>query len=235
MIAEIKAAGVIVPARDEEQLLPQCLEALAAAVIQVAVPVRVVVALDSCTDGTQEVCRHYQVETIQLREGNVGLARSLAGRAALAGTGDPAAVWLASTDADSRVPPDWLRLQLALADDGADAVLGVVELDLDEAGAIGGTHDHHYLKRIQPDGSHRHVHGANIGVRGSSYLRAGGFAPLPVHEDRALVSRLEALGDITIVRTRNIRVTTSARVQGRCQNGFAADLAQLARKPLVDS
>jgi hypothetical protein len=43
----------------------------------------------------------------------------------MAGT-DPAAVWLVTTDADSLVPGDWLRRQLAYANQGWDVVLGTV-------------------------------------------------------------------------------------------------------------
>ena len=39
---------------------------------------------------------------------------------------DPSAVWLATTDADTAVPPGWLRRQLEYADAGWDVVLGTV-------------------------------------------------------------------------------------------------------------
>jgi SAM-dependent methyltransferase len=40
----------------------------------------------------------------------------------------PAAIWLATTDADTVVPPGWLRRQLSYAGRGWDVVLGTVEV-----------------------------------------------------------------------------------------------------------
>ena len=45
---------------------------------------------------------------------------------------DPDDIWIACTDADSRVPADWLEHQVQLADGGVDLVLGTVELVGDE-------------------------------------------------------------------------------------------------------
>ena len=53
----IEAIGVVVPAHDEEDLLPACLTALRRAARQVSVPVHVLVAADSCTDRTAAVAR----------------------------------------------------------------------------------------------------------------------------------------------------------------------------------
>ena len=75
--------------------------------------------------------------------------------------------------------------------------------------------------------NHSHVHGANLGVRGSAYLNVGGFPPLPVHEDRLLLRRLDVSG-ATVIRSTRIRVQTSSRLIGRCEGGFAASLRQLA-------
>ena len=41
---------------------------------------------------------------------------------------DPSAIWLATTDADTVVPPGWLRRQLGYADAGWDVVLGAVTI-----------------------------------------------------------------------------------------------------------
>ena len=124
----IEAAGIVVPAHDEETLLPTCLSALAQAVRSVSIPVHVLVAADSCTDGTVAVARAYGAEVISVQARSVGAARA-AGMAEvirLTAGADPAAVWLATTDADTMVPPRWLRLQLARAGQGWDVVLGTV-------------------------------------------------------------------------------------------------------------
>lgn len=124
----IEAAGIVVPAHDEETLLPACLSALQQAVCLVSIPVHVLVAADSCTDGTVAVARAYGAEVISIQARSVGAARA-AGMAEvlrLTAGADPAAVWLATTDADTMVPPGWLRLQLARAGQGWDVVLGTV-------------------------------------------------------------------------------------------------------------
>ena len=231
--ADVARIGVVVPARDEVALLSDCLGALVEATRNVDVPVRIVVVLDGCTDGSEAACREFAVETIALEAGtldagNVGRARAAGVRAILAGETHPESVWLANTDADSRVPATWLQEQLDLAHGGADAVLGVVRLD-EDGRSRGRAHETQYAKLIGRDGSHRHVHGANLGVRASAYLRAGGFPPLSNHEDRELVVRLRGLVDVTIVSSARLQVFTSGRLEGRCGQGFSADLARLSQ------
>jgi GT2 family glycosyltransferase len=231
--AHIARIGLVVPAHDEVDLLSDCLTALRKATVNVDVPVRTVVVLDGCTDGSEEACREFAVDTVTLEAGaldagNVGRARAAGVRAVLAGEAHPESVWLANTDADSRVPVTWLQEQLELARDGADAVLGVVRLD--EDGRSGrGAHATQYAQLIGRDGSHHHVHGANLGVRASAYLQAGGFPPLSDHEDRELVRRLRALVDVTVISSARLQVVTSGRLVGRCRQGFSADLARLSR------
>ncbi len=74
---------------------------------------------------------------------------------------------------------------------------------------------------------HPHVHGANLGVRGDAYLAVGGFPPLAVSEDAALVGAL-ALAGRTVLRTPSCPVVTSARRHPRAPGGFGTDLDQLA-------
>ena len=56
----VRHVGVLVPVRDEEELLPGCLAALTASAAHLRaarpeVAVRVVVVLDGCTDGSRAV------------------------------------------------------------------------------------------------------------------------------------------------------------------------------------
>jgi hypothetical protein len=48
----IRAAGVVVPAHDEQTLLPACLAALRHAAEAVSVPVHLLVVADACSDRT---------------------------------------------------------------------------------------------------------------------------------------------------------------------------------------
>ena len=204
--------GIVVPAHNEEALIGACLAALAAQ----TVPVRVVVVLDDCTDATAAQC--HGVETITVRHRCVGAARRAGTEAVLRG-GDPATTWIATTDADTVVPPDWVARQLAL---DADLVLGTaVPDDCPMLPAWAARH-------VLADG-HRHVHGANLGIRGDAYLRVGGWPALRTGEDVELVRRAAAAG-LTVARTAAIPVRTSARTVGRAPHGFASYLAALARQ-----
>ncbi|MBN1095312.1 hypothetical protein JKP76_04220 [Blastococcus sp. TML/C7B] len=75
--------------------------------------------------------------------------------------------------------------------------------------------------------AHPHVHGANLGVRGSAYCAAGGFPPLAVSEDVALVEALVGAGRV-VLRTPVSPVATSSRRAPRAEGGFGTDLDRLA-------
>ena len=222
---------VVVPARDEQARLGRCLDALAVAAARVGpgVGVRLLVVLDRCRDRSAEVVAgHPAVRAVTSDAGSAGGARRFgvaAGLDAVIGAGQPLhRVWVASTDADSVVPPHWLTSQLDAAAGGADLVLGTVRPDpaeappgLLEAWAAGYT---------EAEG-HGHVHAANLGVRATAYLAAGGFEPVRTGEDVRLAAALARAGG-TVVRTAAAPVTTSARLRARAPAGFAAHLALLA-------
>lgn len=222
----VTAVGVVIPARDEEQLLPACLDALAVAVDAVALPVQIVVALDGCRDGTRQVIADRPwIGSVDIDVANVGRARAAAVDTLLELTSlHPAEeLWIACTDADSIVPPDWLSTQLRLAADGWEVVVGTVDV------ADWSEHDDEvrraFVASYQRRERHSHVHGANLGMTASSYLAAGGFPPLTVSEDVALIARL---ADRRVIRTAAHPVVTSARRQPRARGGFGDRLRSLA-------
>jgi hypothetical protein len=230
----IRHVAVVVPAADEETLIARCLDSVRSACAELAattggrVTTDVVVVLDDCRDGTADIVAGYAgVQALVADLRCVGLVRA-AGcahateRAAARGL-CAADVWLATTDADSVVPGDWLTAGLALADaHGADVVAGTVlpgpELAPPARDAWLAAHD-------QRDG-HRHVHGANLGVRATSLHRLGGWAPLITGEDVDLVERAE-LAQMTVLRTGALAVRTSARLHSRVPLGFAGYLRAL--------
>jgi glycosyltransferase involved in cell wall biosynthesis len=222
------AVGVVVPAHDEEELLPKALTALAAATLAArrrGLAVKVLVVADDCHDATAEVARAHGANVLVVRQRNVGRARA-AGFAALMehhGQLPPERLWLASTDADSRVPPQWITHQVDLADAGADLVLGTVDVD-DWSG-----HPEHVARTWRTgydrtDG-HRHVHGANVGARADAYLAVGGFDGLDSGEDVALAT---AMRHRRVVRSGAVPVITSARVRTRAPGGFGDHLLAMA-------
>lgn len=209
--------GVIVPAHNEEALLGRCLAALVEAARHEGLAgeaVRIVVALDDCTDRSAHIARDYGAQTLALDARNVGVARA-AGADLLLAQG---ARWLAFTDADSEVSPGWLVAQLAQR---ADAVCGSVMVD-DWSEHPDSVRDYFRKTYVDADG-HRHVHGANLGVSADAYRRAGGFAPLACSEDVALVDQLIVTG-ARVAWSAAPRVTTSARPTARARGGFGDTL-----------
>ncbi|MDO9402848.1 MAG: glycosyltransferase [Polaromonas sp.] len=217
--------GVVVPAHNEEKYIAATLRALqrAAASPRLKEAVRIVVVLDACTDGTGEIARSLGVHTLQTRAGNVGVARAAGARHAL----DAGARWLAFTDADTLVHPDWLAEQLSHA---SDAVCGTVAVD-DWSGYESAMRQHFEDTYTDADG-HRHIHGANLGVSAEAYLRAGGFQPLASSEDVALVHALERSGS-SITWSASPRVVTSARMDFRAPAGFGATLVRVDAQVLI--
>ncbi|NMO88503.1 glycosyltransferase [Actinomycetospora sp. TBRC 11914] len=218
--------GVVVPAHDEEDLLGGCLDALARATRWVAerALVRTVVVLDACRDRTADVARAHGVETVTIGDRCVGRARDTGVRALLDGPG-PSPGWLATTDADSRVPPDWLLAQLEAWARPADARVGAVYVEDWGEQASGARHWFADVYDVAGD-PHPHVHGANLGVRASAYRACGGFPALASGEDVALVAALDAGGRV-VHRTRRSPVLTSGRRIARAQDGFARRLTEL--------
>jgi len=203
---------VVIPARDEEALIGPCLDSVIAAATPTT---RILVVADGCVDRTAEVARGRGVEVLELTGRSVGAARR-AGVAHALGNAE----WIANTDADSVVPTDWISRQLEYAEEGADVVIGTVRpnfADLDDRRVRA------WLARHIPGHANGHVHGANLGIRASAYLRAGGFGAEPEHEDVDLVARLTATG-ARIVATADIDVQTSGRLVGRTPGGYARHL-----------
>ena len=117
---------VVVPAHNERDRLPACLASVAAAADQVAVPVTVVVVLDACSDRSEDAIAR-PVRALSVSGRNVGAARA-AGFAAAAPRSD-ARTWLATTDADSVVPPPWLADQAVHHRARMQGVVGTVSVD----------------------------------------------------------------------------------------------------------
>ncbi len=219
---KIIVIGIIVPAHNEEERIVACLQSLVIAATQPALAgeeVTLIVVLDSCTDSTGALAHSMGVKTIAVHARNVGLARQEGARAAIAA----GARWLAFTDADSVVAPDWLNAQLAL---GADAVCGTVAVG--DWGAYGERMRRHFDLSYHDVDGHSHIHGANLGVSASAYTRAGGFAGLETGEDVALVQALISSG-ARIAWSRQPRVHTSVRPNYKAPRGFGATLEKIEK------
>jgi glycosyltransferase involved in cell wall biosynthesis len=222
--------GVLIPARDEEDLVSRCLVSVLEAkkALRNLATADIVLVVDNSTDRTSELARDVMKRhgtVLQANAGCVGTARRLAARQALARYSGPLdRCWLANTDADSVVSMDWLTRQLAFAEEGVQVVAGTVNVDNFQEHGPDVPRRFRQSYEIASDGSHGHVHGANLGVRADMYVRAGGWDHLPTAEDHDLWARLKAVNAVTR-STNSVEVVTSGRRQGRAPHGFADALA----------
>jgi glycosyltransferase involved in cell wall biosynthesis len=224
-MSSVERVGVVVPVHNEEHRLASCLDALGVAAASVPVEVSVIVVLDACTDRSPAITRRFigrGVDGIALDVRSVGRARA-AGMAELLRRHGESGTWLATTDADSTVPPNWLAAQLRYARLGTSVVAGTVAVDDWE--------DRSADVRIRASRAydavpHRHVHGANLSFSASAYLLAGGFPLITCHEDVRLVEAFQRNGE-NITWATDLAVTTSARRNARAPEGFAGYLSSL--------
>jgi glycosyltransferase involved in cell wall biosynthesis len=230
--ASVNGLLVVVPARNEEALIGRCLDAIDAAVGMVRasrpdLDVAVVVVADRCLDRTADIASETGAHVVRTDAGCVGAARRLgvdAGIELLPGV--PAEqTWIASTDADTRVPPAWLEHQVALATRGARLVIGRAVPDRDDLAATTWTRWHG--RHTSPDVA-AHIHGANLGFRLDDYHAAGGWSRLHEHEDRHLVDSLLVTG---VPAAAGLDVITSGRLHGRVLGGFSGYLRTIEATP----
>lgn len=233
MTGSVRQLGVVVPARDEGPRLERCLRAIDRAAAAVDRPVLVVLVLDSCTDDSAvraarlRLALPVRLVVVAARYTAAGAARAAGAERLLASLGTDG-TWLATTDADSTVPADWLAEQVRQAESGVDLVAGTVTVR-DWAGRPAEVRlraEQEYAVALAGTG-HGHVHGANLGISAAWYRRVGGFGPVARDEDVLLVAAARAAG-AAVAWADDIAVTTSARSDARAPGGFAAYLDSLA-------
>jgi glycosyltransferase involved in cell wall biosynthesis len=223
----IRSIGVAVPAHNEEERVGACLQALRRATSKAGLPpARIVVVADDCTDATAAVARAAGVEVLEVAVRNAGAARAAGLDLIVTTTAVPLQeLWLATTDADSRVPTDWLIGHSRWRADGWDAVAGTVVVeDWSAEQSRTATFFGRRYGTLRDD--HPHVHGANLGLSGVAYGRVGGFPRLALSEDHALVAALTKCG-LSVARTGGPPVSTSGRRDPRAREGFGAALLSM--------
>lgn len=267
------AICVIIPAKDEAASLPATLAALAAQVDAAGQPwpaaaFEIIVLANNCADATAAAARawgrrhphlrlHVLEATLPAAEAHVGRARRLLMDEAatrLERVGRPQGL-IASTDADTRVAPDWLAALQAEVAAGAEAVGGRIlpekpatagcpsrRLHLhDAAYRLGLAHLEHLLdpQPADPWPRHHQHFGGSLALTVAAYRRVGGLPVVPFLEDEALWQLLRC-HDLRLRHSPQVRVHTSARQQGRVAVGLSwqlrvwADDAAAGREPLVE-
>lgn len=221
---------MIIPARNEEALLPSCLAAISVARRTLAkafphVSVDITVVLDDCRDNSATVVSEWpDIESLRTEHRSVGRARQ-AGVAALLGGRNPARTWVANTDADTIVPPNWLVDQYLLAGAGYGLVLGTVEPDA----SLSPWRRRFWDTQNALRDDHNQIHGANLGVSAEALLAVGGFPQWRSNEDVELVRRIKA-ARWRWIAVDSIRAVTSSRRVGRAPEGFADYLAGIGNR-----
>ena len=230
----IRRVAVIVPAADEQDRIAACLAAIDDARLRLLVSelpvarVDVFVVLDGCRDDTPAIVARFatadHVHVITSAARRVGAARRLGALAAMATDTRTERLWLANTDADSTVPPDWLIGMVRAANAGAQVVLGTVLPGAELSPLLRAA----WLASHRLHEGHPHVHGANLGIRADTYLELGGWSgDLACDEDVDLANRAATVAEIGILRTATIPVLTSARTAGRAPQGFSSYIRHL--------
>ncbi|MHB8380404.1 MAG: glycosyltransferase family 2 protein [Acidimicrobiales bacterium] len=227
-----EAVGVVVPVHNEQELLAAALESLVGAFDELSprgLATKMVIVLDACRDASEEIAREWQhvlarersrVEllVVTCHATNVGYARGLGCSTLLTQWSrlSPAKVWLATTDADSRVPKDWIATQVIQHEAGVDHWSGRVSVtDWSERRYEARQK---WLDLYEREG--QPIHGASLGFNAAAYLAAGGFQALATGEDRSLHRTFVAQG-VRAYYDPATRVITSARRQARAPLGFA--------------
>jgi glycosyltransferase involved in cell wall biosynthesis len=221
------SVGIVIPAQNEEGTIEACIESILDSCQHAKLRnYRIVIVADRCTDLTTVRARRALGDAGELLEceaNSAGTARRLGVEAILRyfRRRAPSRIWLANTDADTIVPQDWLEVQLALAQSGVTGIAGIVRLHENGAAAAHELYRKTYLTAA--DGTHSHVHGANLSMRADAYLDAGGWSHRPLAEDHCLWQRLHRRGWRLSSPVSSV-VVTSARLNGRAPGGFADTL-----------
>jgi peptidoglycan/xylan/chitin deacetylase (PgdA/CDA1 family)/GT2 family glycosyltransferase len=201
----VTRVSVVVPAFNEELLLSKCLESLLAQ--DYAGDLEILVVDNASSDGTARVAQGYGVKVIS--EPMRGYSQALiTGFAAASGE------IIACTDADTVVPPDWVSTMISEYVRRPDLVAlgGDVEF-------VDTNWKTRLLTRLflpvfnRMDRANRsgpHLWGANMSVRRTAFLEAGGWNPkFSLQADSELSTRLRKIGWVTILES--LRVRTSSR------------------------
>jgi glycosyltransferase involved in cell wall biosynthesis len=228
-VTAVEVVHVVVPAHDEEALLPACLDSLARAADVLrshrdAPTVRISVVLDACSDRSEAVAVEHAVGMVSTDARCVGAARAAGVESARAQAVEvpPARVWVATTDADSVVPERWLVEQVELRRSDVDVFVGRVHPD--DAGIDDRLLSTWWALHTAPH--EPPIHGANLGFSLEAYDLAGGFPALRSGEDVALVRAAVEAG--CRWTDEGPWVSTSSRLAGRAPGGFASYLSALA-------
>jgi GT2 family glycosyltransferase len=239
---------IAIPAKNEADFITACLAALSR---QTFPADDVVVVINNTSDDTARRAGalaaslpsrlHIEELTLPPPQANAGYVRRLAMERAAQLAGPRGVIM--TTDADARVPPNWIERNLVWLSQGYDAVCGMAVIDPDDerglprnlladdaletsytqiSDEIDDLIDPHPW---DPWPRHTHRSGASIAVRAAVHCAVGGVPDVKHSEDRGFVARLE-LRDCKIRHDPALRVIVSGRQVGRAEGGMATAIAR---------
>ncbi len=228
---------VVIPARNEADRITDCLTALANQIADV------LVVANNCTDATGALARQAGAAVIDctIADGGVGAARRMGATEGMRRIAKPRA--LMTSDADCLVAPDWVAANQTHLQSGAAAVCGLVLPIAHEHASLPQTllrraalEDRFLDLKAQLEAhltgraGHEQTPGASLAFQPAAYVAAGGFVPMPTHEDRAIILRLKSMG-LPVLHARDVTVRASCRLEGRAPGGMAAALRERSLDP----
>jgi peptidoglycan-N-acetylglucosamine deacetylase len=198
------SVSVVVPAHDEEHLLPACLQALLAQ--DHAGPIEIIVVDNASTDRTAEIAASFGVTVVSEPRRDYCYALTCGFAAA---RGDI----IACTDADTIVPADWISRFVAAYRDQPDVVAVGGHVEFDRPNWKGWLLSrclvpaYNSLDRCDPSGPH--LWGANMSVRRDAFLAVGGWnQDYSLQVDSELSERLRRAGRVVLLDTLEVRTST---------------------------
>lgn len=211
--------SVVVPAFNEERYLPLCLKSLT----NQTYPkdrFQITVVDNNSTDKTSQIAKEFGAKVIlEKRQGNTFALKR--------GMDEAKGDIIASTDADSKVAPDWLLIiGKEFLDPKVVAITGSVRLD-GRSRLMALSMDILYIVSMHISAfiGKPNLSGFNFAVRKDAYLKVGGVNTLfTMSPDVDLGIRLNKIGKVKVVN--DLRVTTSFR---RWENEFLPTLFDYAK------
>lgn len=183
------AVSVIIPARNEERTLGQCLESLARMNFPAA-DFEVIVVDNGSNDRTKEIAQSFSVKlnltVLEKKDGNISAVRNWGARVARGRV-------FAFTDADCTVPPNWLGCASELLTSQDIGIMGAHGLIPEDSSWIAKTwySDIATAKR----GEVSYVPTLDLMVRRSVFFDVGGFdESLETNEDYEFCQRVRRAG-----------------------------------------
>jgi glycosyltransferase involved in cell wall biosynthesis len=202
--------SIIIPTKNEEKQISQCLEKIYQQ--DTDLPFEVIIVDSSSTEGTHDIGKTFNAIVIEEPHLGKGIAVHSGARTAKGSI-------LCFTEADCRVPPNWLTVIHNEFKSNPDTVAVVGDYDYHDS-----TWFYNLLLKIALSLSiwffylfykNHSIRGTNFAVRASSYKQAGEFSlQAKEFQDVEFGLRLRKFGKIRFVSSMKIK-TSARRVQGR--------------------